>query len=151
MKAFKLWVLAIFLLTVVNIVNRILYKRSIKHLSKAERKEKMEGYDRREAMALDGFANRDYATFWNKYLIKPDGYKFGVLDEMVSSALGKNEADKTLSEKGSGKLSKWFYGTKLASILNKLDKNHCGNSIDLSKGDWKDSRENREGLLKHFT
>lgn len=136
MKAFKLWLLAIFLLTVVNIVNRVLYKRKIKHLPKAERKKKMQEYDRQEAMALDGFANRNYRTFWNIYLIKENGYKFGVDGEMISSALGKNEVDKTLSEKGKGRLSKWFYGIKLVKILDKLDKNHCINSIDLTKGEW---------------
>ena len=104
MKAFKLWIIAIFLLTVVNIVNRVLYKRKIKHLPKAERKKKMQEYDRQEAMALDGFANKNYRTFWNSYLIKENGYKFGVDGEMISSALGKNEVDKTLSEKGKGKL-----------------------------------------------
>lgn len=55
---------------------------------------------------------------------------------MISSALGKNEYDKTLSEKGKGKLSSWFYGIKLVKILNKLDPDHCKNAIDLTKGDW---------------
>lgn len=136
MKAFKLWLLAIFLVTVVNITNRIIYKRKIKHLPKAERRKKMAEFDRREAMALDGFAGRNYMTFWNTYLKKPEGYKFGVLDEMISSALGKNEHDKTLSEKGTGRLSRWFYGLKLVKILDKLDKDHCKNAIDLTKGEW---------------
>lgn len=136
MKAFKLWLLAIFLVTVVNITNRIIYKRKIKHLPKSERRKKIAEFDRREAMALDSFAGRNYMTFWNTYLIKPEGYKFGVLDEMVSSALGKNEHDGTLSEKGTGKLSKWFYGLKLVNILDLLDKDHCKNAIDLTKGEW---------------
>ena len=87
-------------------------------------------------MALDGFANRNYRTFWNSYLIKETGYKFGVEGEMISSALGKNEVDKTLSEKGKGKLSSWFYGVRLVKILDRLDKDHCINSIDLTKGEW---------------
>ncbi|MBN9312876.1 MAG: hypothetical protein BGO40_03025 [Chryseobacterium sp. 39-10] len=136
MRAFKLWLLAVFLLTVVNIVNRVLYKYKIKHLTKAERRKKMQEYDRQEAMALDGFANRNYRTFWNSYLIKETGYKFGVEGEMISSALGKNEVDKTLSEKGKGKLSSWFYGVRLVKILDRLDKDHCINSIDLTKGEW---------------
>ncbi|MGV8914361.1 MAG: hypothetical protein ACOH1X_02820 [Kaistella sp.] len=136
MKAFKLWLLAMILISVVNIANRVLYKRTIKHLSKSERRKKMAGYDRREAMALDAFAGRNYATLWNTYLKKENGYKFGVLDEMVSSALGKNEADKTLSGKGAGRLSKWFYGDKLVRILNRLDTNHCRNAIDVTKGNW---------------
>lgn len=125
-----------FLLTAVNITNRVLFKRTIKHLPRAERRKKMAEYDRQEAMALDGFAGRNYRTFWNQYLIKEGGYQFGELDEMVSSALGKNEHDKTLSEKGTGKLSKWFYGEKLVRVLNKLDPDHCKNSIDLTKGTW---------------
>ena len=141
MKAFKLWLLALFLITVVNVVNRVLYKRSIKHLSKSERRKKMAGYDRREAMALDGFAGRNYATLWNAYLKKEVGYKFGVLDEMISSALGKNEADQTLSDKGIGKLSRFFFGKRLVNILNKLDADHCSNAIDLTKGEWVDPRK----------
>lgn len=140
MRAFKLWLIAIFLLTVVNIVNRILYKRKIKHLPKEERRVKMYEYDKQEAMALDAFAGKNYRTFWNGYLRTENGYKFGVDGEMISSALGKNEVDKTLSEKGKGKLSKWFYGIKLVQILHRLDENHCIKSIDLTKGEWIDTR-----------
>lgn len=150
MKAFKLWLIALFLITVVNIANRILYRRSIKQLSKSERKAKMAGYDRREAMALDAFAGRDYATFWNTYLKTGSGYKFGILDEMISSALGKNEVSKTLSDKGTGKLSKFFYGKKLVKILDRLDPGHCEKAIDITKGDWEDPRTHNEGILKHL-
>lgn len=136
MKAFKLWLIAIFLLTVVNIVNRILYKRKIKHLAQFERRKKMAEFDRREAMALDAFAGENYRTFWNLYLKKEEGYNFGVHGEMISSALGKNEHDKTLSEKGTGRLSRRFYGERLVKILNKLDNDHCKNAIDLTKGNW---------------
>lgn len=136
MKAFKLWLIAIFLVTVVNITNRIIYKRKIKHLPKAEKRKKMAEYDRREAMALDAFAGENYRTFWNLYLKKEEGYNFGVHGEMISSALGKNEHDKTLSEKGKGKLSSWFYGERLVKILDRLDKDHCKNAIDVTKGDW---------------
>ena len=96
----------------------------------------MAEYDRREAMALDAFAGENYRTFWNLYLKKEDGYNFGVHGEMISSALGKNQHDKTLSEKGKGKLSSWFYGVMLVKILDKFDKDHCKNAIDLTKGDW---------------
>ena len=101
----------------------------------------MAEYDRQEAMALDGFAGRNYRTFWNAYLKKENGYKFGVLDEMVSSALGKNEVDETLSDKGTGKLSRLFYGKKLVKILNKLDHDHCRKAIDLTKGEWNFSQK----------
>ena len=141
MKAFKLWLLAVILVTLVNLANRKIYRRKIKHLPHQERKKKMQEYDRQEAMALDGFAGRNYRTFWNDYLKKPEGYKFGVLDDMISSALGKNESDGTLSEKGKGRLSRWFYGKMLVKILNKLDKEHCKNAIDLTKGEWKFSEK----------
>ncbi len=46
-------------------------------------------------------------------------YEFGKENETISSALGKNERDKTLSKKG--KL--------LVKILDFLDKNHCKKSM----------------------
>lgn len=136
MKAVKLSLIAIFLFTIVNITNRILYYRKIRHSPKSVRKKKMEEYDRQEAMALDAFAGTNYRAFWNNYLITEKGYKFGVPGEMISSALGRNQIDKTLSQKGSGKLSKRFYGVRLVSILDRLDKDHCVNAIDLTKGEW---------------
>ena len=57
---------------------------------------------------------------WLWFLFKTkDGYKFGNFNETISSALGKNERDKTLSK--TGKL--------LVKILDFLDKNHCKKSI----------------------
>ena len=57
---------------------------------------------------------------WLWFLFKTkDGYKFGNFNETISSALGKNERDKTLSK--TGKL--------LVKILDFLDKNHCIKSI----------------------
>ena len=142
MKALKLYFIALFLITVVNTVNRFLFKRKIKELSKSEKRKKLEEYDRQEAMALDAFAGRNYRTFWNDYLKTENGYKFGELDEMISSAMGKNEVDGTLSRKGSGKLSSWFYGVRLSKWLDKAfnEKNHCVNAIDLTKGNWVDTR-----------
>lgn len=71
------------------------------------------------AKSIDVWANREFRTFWNKYLITDNGYKFGIKNETVSSVLGKNERDNTLSK--NGKL--------LVNILNKLDKRHCENAI----------------------
>lgn len=81
---------------------------------------KGDGYWLSSALSLDIYANREFRTLWNKYLRTKDGYKFGVNGETISSALGKNERDGTLTETGK----------KLVWILNKLDDNHCMKSID---------------------
>ena len=46
---------------------------------------------------------------------KEASYMFGNVNETISSALGKNQRDKTLS---------WF-GKGICFILDKLDKDHC--------------------------
>lgn len=68
---------------------------------------------------MDKFGNREFRTLWNKTLIKKNGYQFGDIRETISSALGKNERDNTLSN--TGKCLVW--------ILNVIDKNHCKKSI----------------------
>ena len=77
------------------------------------------GYFRSTALSIDIWANREFRTLWNTQLRIEEGYEFGKTGETISSALGKNERDKTLSKKG--KL--------LVAILDFLDKNHCQNSI----------------------
>ena len=62
---------------------------------------------------------RLYRTIWNDKLKIDRGYEFGKENETISSALGKNERDNTLSKKG--KL--------LVKILDFLDKNHCQKSM----------------------
>ena len=49
-----------------------------------------------------------------------NGYAFGNPNETISSALGKNQRDGTLS---------WF-GKVICKILDTIDKNHCEKSID---------------------
>ena len=66
------------------------------------------------------FANRELRTLWNTTLRKSNGYEFGHRDETISSVLGKNKRAGTLSKAG----------ICLAYILDKLDNNHCINSID---------------------
>jgi len=44
-----------------------------------------------------------------------ESYKFGDVRETISSALGKNQRDKTLT----------LFGKLVCNILNFLDKNHC--------------------------
>ena len=49
--------------------------------------------------ALDGdiYSNHAYRTLWNLIFRNKHGYKFGVRGETISSALGKNQRDKTLT------------------------------------------------------
>ena len=68
---------------------------------------------------IDRFGNRNFRTLWNITLRKKNGYMFGDERETISSVLGKNERDKTLTKTG----------LSLCWILNVLDKNHCKNSI----------------------
>lgn len=82
--------------------------------------ENKKGYFLSTARNLDIFANREFRALWNKVLIKPEGYQFGKEGETLSSALGKNQRDKTLKQKGK----------ELVWILDKLDKNHCINAIN---------------------
>jgi hypothetical protein len=70
------------------------------------------------AVDIDKFANRNFRTLWNETLQK-NGYQFGDERETVSSALGKNKRDGTLTQ--TGKI--------LCDILDRLDENHCIKSI----------------------
>ncbi len=76
------------------------------------------GYFKSSAINLDKFGNREFRTLFNKTLV--NGYQFGNVNETISSVLGKNERDNTLTR--FGKIIVW--------ILDKLDKNHCFKSID---------------------
>jgi len=77
------------------------------------------GYFLSSATNLDKFGNREFRTLWNKVLITDKGYQFGNINETISSVLGKNQRDNTLTK--AGKVLVW--------ILDKLDKNHCYKSI----------------------
>jgi hypothetical protein len=82
-------------------------------------KDHAKGYFRTSAINIDKFGNREFRTLWNCTLKKESGYKFGNPDETISSALGKNERDGTLSKAGKA----------LAWVLNLIDKDHCKKSI----------------------
>ncbi|WP_027378189.1 hypothetical protein [Chryseobacterium daeguense] len=129
MKDFFLYVAAVIILVYVNFYNRKLVKI----------KGSIQGYDRSQALALDVFAGRNYRSLWNETLIEKNGYKFGIDGETMSSVLGKNEIDGTLTSKPHPDFPKWFYGRNLSKILDKVFKEnkHCINAIDLTKGDWK--------------
>lgn len=72
------------------------------------------------AIAKDQYGNGVAKYLFNSLLIKKEGYKFGNIDETISSVLGKNKRDNTLK----------FLGKILDYILDKLDKNHSIKSID---------------------
>ena len=77
------------------------------------------GYFRSTALSIDIWANTEFRTLWNTQLRIDGGYEFGKTGETISSALGKNERDKTLTKKG--KL--------LVKILDFFDENHCKKSM----------------------
>lgn len=76
------------------------------------------GYFKSSAINLDKFGNREFRTLFNKTLVT--GYKFGNIDETISSVLGKNKLDGTLTN----------FGKILVWILDKIDNNHVIKSID---------------------
>lgn len=82
-------------------------------------KDHAKGYFRSTAVNIDKFGNREFRKLWNLTLKKSNGYEFGNSEETISSALGKNERDGTLT----------FTGKCLAWILNTIDKDHCKKSI----------------------
>ena len=79
----------------------------------------VKGYFRSTALSIDIWANREFRTLWNVKLRIENGYEFGREGETISSALGKNQRDGTLTKKGK----------TLVAILDFLDENHCQNSI----------------------
>lgn len=81
----------------------------------------LDGYFLSGAVDIDRFGNHNFKTLWNAILRKSGGYAFGNYNETISSALGKNQRDKTLS----------FVGRGLANLLDFIDKDHCKNSINL--------------------
>lgn len=82
-------------------------------------KDNAKGYFRSTAINIDKFGNREFRKLWNLTLRTKNGYEFGNPEETISSALGKNERDGTLSR--TGKVLIW--------ILNVFDKNHGLKSI----------------------
>jgi len=71
------------------------------------------GYFLDTALSLDKFGNREYRTLWNKVLRKQSGYEFGVVNETISSVLGKNERDGTLTRAGKVLCLFWTRSTRI--------------------------------------
>jgi hypothetical protein len=78
------------------------------------------GYFRSSAVNIDKFGNREFSTLFNKILKTDKGYSFRNIDETISSVLGKNERNNTLTK----------IGKALVWILDKIDANHALKSID---------------------
>ena len=72
------------------------------------------GYFKSSAITIDKLANREFRTLWNEKLRTENGYKFGVENETISSVLGKNQRDNTLTKTG----------RKLVWLLDKIEENH---------------------------
>lgn len=82
--------------------------------------ENKKGYFKSSAITIDKLANREFRTLWNNTLKMENGYLFGAENETISSALGKNQRDKTLTK--TGKVLVW--------ILDIIEDNHCLKSIN---------------------
>lgn len=74
----------------------------------------------RAAYSIDQFGNVIASELFNDVLIKKGGYKFGNPDETISSVMGKNYRDNTLTSAGK----------VLRVVLDTIDENHCLNSIE---------------------
>lgn len=72
------------------------------------------------AISVDQLGNVMMQHLLNAVWIKKGGYPFGNRDETISSALGRNKQDQTLTGFGRG----------IDCILDRLDPNHSLNSID---------------------
>ena len=71
------------------------------------------------ALWLDQIGNAVCRDLFNRLLIEEDGYKFGKVQETISSVLGKNQMLDTLS----------LWGRILVSILELFEEDHCIKSI----------------------
>jgi len=82
-------------------------------------------YSLDSAVNVDKFGNYNLSPLFNAALIKKEGYKFGDPLETISSVLGKNQRDKTLTIVG------WVivYILWIVDIQYILKKGHCINSI----------------------
>ena len=72
------------------------------------------------AVSIDQLGNVMMQHLLNTLWIKKGGYPFGNRDETISSALGRNKQEKTLT----------YFGRVMDRILDTLDPNHTLNAID---------------------
>ena len=81
---------------------------------------RLNGYFREQAIAIDRFGNSQYRSLFNAWFIKEKGYQHGNINETISSVLGKNQRDETLTK----------FGMLITKILGRMDENHCLKSIN---------------------
>jgi len=74
----------------------------------------------RTSREIDVFANVNCGEFFNSIFLGENGYKFGNPNETISSVIGKNQRDNTLS----------LMGIILRIMLDWIDKDHCIKSIN---------------------
>ena len=72
------------------------------------------------AISIDQLGNVLMQHLLNLLWIRPGGYPFGNRDETISSALGRNKRDGTLT----------LFGRWIDALLDRIDANHSLNSID---------------------
>ncbi|MBD1259380.1 hypothetical protein HZY62_02175 [Maribacter polysiphoniae] len=72
------------------------------------------------AISIDQLGNVMMQHLLNQLWIKKEGYRFGNRDETISSVLGKNKQNATLTG----------FGKAIDKILDIIDPNHSLNSID---------------------
>jgi len=87
MLGFLLFIIAYMLFLPLSIINFIVVTHK-------------KGYFRSSALTIDKLANREFRTLWNKTLRIENGYSFGAENETISSALGKNIQNNSLSLTG---------------------------------------------------
>lgn len=80
------------------------------------------------ALGLDQIGNAVCRDMFNRLLIEEDWYKFGKVQETISSVLGKNQMLDTLS----------LWGWILVSILELFEGDHCLKSIVYFPNEKKD-------------
>ena len=72
------------------------------------------------AYSIDQFGNVSCQYLFNDILIKNDGYKFGDPDETISSVLGHNKKQKTLTR----------FGKIIVFLLNTIDPFHVEKAVE---------------------
>ncbi|MBB1579061.1 MAG: hypothetical protein HG424_003715 [candidate division SR1 bacterium] len=77
------------------------------------------GIFRSVAIGIDQIGNSVCRDLFNRCLITSSGYKFGKVQETISSVLGKNQETGTLT----------CLGRAVVWILDWIDKDHCRESI----------------------
>jgi len=81
---------------------------------------KVNKYFKLLAISIDQMGNVAMQDLFNDALIKVNGYKFGNVDETISSVLGKNQRLNELR----------YLGILLVRFLDFIDPNHALNSIE---------------------